>query len=162
MTMSKAFADLIFKSVLIYVDDIIVYGDSFDQHLRDLEEVFKRVAQHNLTLKLSKCHFAAQQVDYLGRHFQREDKPNPNKTAVIDTYPVPKDKTEVRRFVGMSNFYRRFIRNYSKLACPLNHLLKNDTKWEWSSECEKAFLEIKRQLVSAPILAYPDMSKEFI
>ena len=62
----------------------------------------------------------------------------------------------------MSNFYRWFIRDYSKLACPLNHLLKNDTKWEWSSECDKAFLEIKRQLVSAPILAYPDTNKEFI
>ena len=64
--------------------------------------------------------------------------------------------------MGMSNFYRRFIHNYSKLACPLNHLLKNDTKWEWSSDCEKAFLEIKQQLVSAPILAYPDTSQEFI
>ena len=62
----------------------------------------------------------------------------------------------------MSNFYRWFIRDYSKLACPLNHLLKNDTKWEWSLECDKAFLEIKRQLVSAPILTYPDTNKEFI
>ena len=62
----------------------------------------------------------------------------------------------------MSNFYRWFIRDYSKLTCPLNHLLKNDTKWEWSLECDKAFLEIKRQLVSAPILTYPDTNKEFI
>ena len=62
----------------------------------------------------------------------------------------------------MSNFYRWFIRDYSKLACPLNHLLKNDTKWEWSSECDKAFSEIKRQLISAPILAYPDTNEEFI
>jgi hypothetical protein len=155
MTMSS-FADLIFKSVLIYVHDIIVNSDSFYQHLRDLEEVFKRVAQHNLTLKLSKCHFAAQQVDYLGRHFQRGDKPNPNKTAVIDTYPLPKDKTEVRRFVGMSNFYRRFIRNYSKLACPLNHMLKNDTKWEWSSECEKAYISRDQATVSQ--FAYPCVS----
>ena len=159
MTMSKAFSDLIFKSVLIYVDDIIVYSDSFDQHLKDLDQVFKRLTQHHLTLKPSKCHFTAKQVDYLGHVISKEGtKPNPNKTAVIDMYPVPKDKTEMRRFMCMSNFYRRFIHNYSKLACPLNHLLKNDTKWEWSSDCEKAFLEIKRQLVSAPILAYPDTS----
>ena len=154
MTMSKVFSDLIFKSVLVYVDDIIVYSPSFEQHLRDLEDVFKRLKQHNLTLKPSKCHFAAQQVGYLGHVITKHGtKPNPNKTAVIDTYPVLKDKTQVRRFMGMSNFYKRFIRNYSKLACPLNHMLKNDTKWEWSSECEKSFLEIKSQLVSAPILA---------
>ena len=155
MTMSS-FADLIFKSVLIYVHDIIVYSDSFYQHLRDLEEVFKRRAQHN-TLKPSKCHFAAQQVDYLGHVISKEGtKPNPNKTAVIDTYPLPKDKTEVRRFVGMSNFYRRFIRNYSKLACPLNHMLKNDTKWEWSSECEKAYISRDQATVSQ--FAYPCVS----
>ena len=106
MTMSKAFADLIFKSVLIYVDDIIVYSDSFEQHVRDLEEVFQRLTKHNLTLKPSKCHFAAKQVHYLGHVISKEGtKPNPDKTAAIDTYPVPKDKTEVRRFVGMSNFY---------------------------------------------------------
>ena len=121
------------------------------------------MVQHNLTLKPNKCHFTAKQVDYLGHVISKEGaKPNPNKTAVIDTYPVPKDKTEVRWFVGMSNFYQQFIRNYSKLACPLNQLLKNDTKWEWSSEFEKTFLEIRRQLVSAPILVYPDMTKEFI
>ena len=149
--------------MLTYVDNITVYSDSFDQHLRDLEEVFKRLIQHNLTLKPSKCHFTAQQVDYLGHVISKEGtKPNPNKTAVIDTYPVPKDKTEVRQFVGMSNFHRRFIRNYSNLACPLNHLLKNGTKWEWSSECVKAFLEIKRQFVNARILAYPDTIKELI
>ena len=91
MTMSKVFGDLIFKSVLIYVDDIIVYSSSFDQHLKDLEQVFDRLRQHNLTLKPSKCHFAAQQVDYLGHVISKDGtKPNPNKTAVIDTYPVPK------------------------------------------------------------------------
>ena len=68
----------------------------------------------------------------------------------------------MRQFTGMSNFYKRFIRNYIKLAYPLNHLLKNDTKWEWSSECEEAFLEINSQLVRAPILANPDTNKEFI
>ena len=125
--------------------------------------MFNRLKQQTLTLKPSLCHFAAQQVEYLGHVISKHGtKPNPNKTAVIDTYPASKDKTEVCRFIGMSNFYRRFIRDYSKLACPLNHLLKNDTKWEWSSGCDKAFLEIKRQLAIAPILAYPDTNKELI
>ena len=131
--------------------------------MKDLEQVFDKLKQHNLTLKPSKCHFAAKQVDYLGHVISKHGtKPNPNKTAVIDTYPVPKDKTQVRRFTGMSNFYRRFIRAYSQLVYPLNHLLKNDTDWEWSAECDKAFVEIKRQLVTAPMLAYPDTAKEFI
>ena len=113
MTMSKVFGDLIFKSVLIYVDDIIVYSSSFEQHLKDLEQVFNRLRQHNLTLKPSKCHFAAQQVDYLSHVISKEGtQPNPNKTAVIDTYPVPKDKKQVKRFTGMRNFYRKFIRDY--------------------------------------------------
>ena len=163
MTMSKVFGDLIFKSLLIYVDDLIIYSSSFEQHLKDLEQVFNRLRQHNLTLKPSKCHFAAKQVDYLGHVISKEGtKPNPNKTAVIDTYPVPKDKTHLKRFCGMGNFYRRFIKGYSFLVSPLNHLLKNDTKWEWSVECEDAFRAIKHQLVSAPVLAYPDTNKEFI
>ena len=111
MTMSKEFGDLIFKSALIYVDDIIVYSSSYEQHLKDLEQVFNRLRQHNLTLKPSKCHFAAQQVDYLGHVISKErTKPNPNKTAVIDTYPVPKDKKQVKRFTGISNFYRKIMR----------------------------------------------------
>ena len=89
-------------------------------------------------------------------------KPNPNKTAVIYTYPVPKDKTQLKRFNGMSNFYRKFIKDYCFLVSPINHLLRNDTKWEWSVECENAFTAIKHQLVSAPVLAYPDTNKEFI
>ena len=133
MTMSNVFGDLIFKSVLIYVDDIIVYSSSFAQHLKDLEQVFDRLRQQNLALKPSKSHFAAQQADYLGHVISKErTKPNPNKTAVIDTYPVPKDKAQLKRFNGMSNFYRRFIKDYCFLVSPLNHLLKNDTKWEWS------------------------------
>ena len=125
MTMSKVFGDLIFKSILIYVDDLIVYSSSFEQHLKDLEQVFNRLRQHNLALKPSQCHFAAQKVDYLGHVISKEGtKPNPNKTAVIDTYPVPKDKTHMKRFCGMSNFYRRFIRDYSFFSKPVKPLAK--------------------------------------
>ena len=106
--MSKVFGDLIFKSVLIYVDDVILYCSSFEQQLKDSKQVFNRLRQHNLKLKPSKCHFAAQQVDFLGHVISKEGtKPNP----VIYTYPVPKDKTQVRRFRGMSNFYNKFIRD---------------------------------------------------
>ena len=98
MTMSNVFSDLIFKSVLAYVDDITVYSPSFEQHLRDLEDVFKRLRQHNLTIKPSKCHFAAQQVDYLGHVISKQGtKPNPNKMAVIDTYPAPEGKTQLQQ-----------------------------------------------------------------
>ena len=163
MTMSKVFSGLIFKSVLVYVDDIIVYSPTFEKHIEDLENVFARLRQHNLTLKPSKCHFAAKQVDYLGHVISKYGtKPNPSKTAVIDTYPVPKNKTEVRRFNGMSGFYRKYIRDFSSLAHALNNLLKNDSEWEWTEKCENSFKEIKRQLVNAPILAYPDTNKEFI
>ena len=145
------------------MDDIIVYSSSFDQHLKDLEQGFDRLRQHNLTLKPSKCHFAAQQVDYLGHVISKDGtKPNPNKTAVIDTYPGPKDKAQLKRFNGMSNFYIKFIKHYCFLVSPLNNFLKNDTTWEWYVECENAFRAMKHQLVSAPVLAYPDTNKEFI
>ena len=101
-------------------------------------------------------------MDYLGHVLSKEGtKPNPSKTAVIDTYPVPKNKTEMRQFTEICSFYRKYIRNYSSLAYALNNLLKNDSEWEWTDKCENSFKEIKRQLVNAPILAYPNTNKEF-
>ena len=99
-TKSNIFSGLMFKSVLVCADDIIVYSPSFDQHLRDLEDVFQRLRQHNLTLKPGNCHFAAQQFDCLGHVISKQGATlNPKKTAVIHT--------QMRRFTGLSNFYKK-------------------------------------------------------
>ena len=104
-----------------------MYSSTFEQHIERLQEVFCRVSQNNLTLKPNKCRFAVQEVEYLGHISKRGIRPNPNKTEVIETYPMPQNKTQLRRFLGMYNYYKHFIRGYSKLASPLNKLLKNDT-----------------------------------
>ena len=134
--MTTVFQGLLFKSVLVYVDDIIVYSPTFEKHIEHLQEVFHRLSLNNLTLKPSKCHFAVQQVEYLGHIISKDGvKPNPSKTDVIETYPRPNDKTQLRRFLGMANYYKRFIQGYSQLTSPLNKLLKNDTSWEWTDDC---------------------------
>ena len=162
VAMTTVFQGLLFKSVLVYVDDIIVYSPTFEKHIEHLQEVFHRLSKNNLTLKPSKCHFAVQQVEYLGHIISKDGvKPNPSKTDVIETYPSPSDKTQLRRFLGMANYYKRFIQSYSQLTSPLNKLLKNDTSWEWTDDCSKSFQAIKHKLVNAPILAYPDTDKEF-
>ena len=103
------------------------------------------------------------EVEYLVHIISKSGiRPNSNKTEVIETYPMHKDKTQLRRFLGTANYYKRFIQGYSQLASPLNKLLKNDTSWKWTDECVKSCQAIKHRLVSTPILAYPGTDKPFI
>ena len=88
-------------------------------------------------------------------------RPNPEKTAIVDTFPAPKNIKEVRSFLGLTNYYRRFIRDYSKLAAPMYGLLRQDVTFDWTSKCQTAFEDLKSKLVSPPIIGYPNMKRHF-
>ena len=162
MVMSQVFRSMTYKNVLVYVDDLLVYSKDFGTHLNDLQEVFTRLQKANLKLSPEKCTFAAKTIKFLGHIISKNGiSVNPEKTKALVTYPVPKQSKDVRSFLGSCNYFRRFIKNYAARAAPLNKLLKQDSKFEWTQDCQTAFDDLKTALTSPPVLAYPDFDKKF-
>ena len=161
--MNQVLGDLILTCSVAYVDDIVVFSPDLETHLKDLQKVFDRLEQAGLKLKLSKCRFAVQCVKYLGHLLTPERVlPNPVKVEVIKNYPQPKNVKQFRQFPGLCNYYRRFQKNYSKVAKPLHRLTQNNAPWHWSQECQDAFNTLTTNLITAPMLKYADMNQPFI
>jgi hypothetical protein len=154
---------LTWKRCLVYLDDVIIFARSFEQLLKNLEEVLARIKTANLKLQPEKCVFGAQKVKYLGFVLSSEGlQTDPDKVIAIDTMPTPKTNKEVKRFLGSIGFYRRFVRGYSEIAAPLYPLTAVKTKFNWSQVHEEAFKKLKAELKKAPILKLPDFSKDFV
>ena len=161
--MSGVLRELSFKSVLVYIDDVLIFSPDFDSHLRDLSLVFNKLRQAGLTLEPSKCHFAVKQLKFLGHVISKHGvEVDAEKTKIVSEFPVPKKQKQVRSFMGMANYYRRFIHNFAKISTPLYALLKKDTPFKWTEACQKSFDKLKAALLSAPILSYPDPVKHFV
>ena len=161
-TMHEALRKYLYKICIIYVDDVIVYSENMADHLKHLRMVFESIKSAGLKLKPSKCNFAARKVKYLGHILSKEGvRPNPEKTEIVDKFPTPKNVKEVRSFLGLMNYYKRFIKDFSKIAAPLSMCLRKDTAFKWTSEWQSAFVYLKAKLVAEPILCYPDMSRRF-
>ena len=162
-TMNDVLRDLITKCCIVYVDDIIVFSKDFDTHLEDLQKVFDRLEKANLTLKLSKCQFAVQRVKYLGHVLSTEGiSPDPEKLNIVQNWSPPKNPKQVRQFLGLTNYYRRFVPNYANIAKPLHNLTKKEQPWHWDTKCQQSFEKLRESLVTPPCLAYPDMERPFI
>jgi hypothetical protein len=147
----------------VYLDDIIIYATDLPEHEERLREVFSRLQKSNLQLQPSKCHFLRREVIYLGHRITDAGvRPDPSKVSCVQKHPVPKNITEIKQFLGLTGYYRRFIENYSHLAKPLTRLLKKDTPFEWTTECEAAFKNLIDKLTTAPVLQYPDFERTFI
>lgn len=150
--------------VFAYLDDIVVACDDFDQHCKLLEEVALRLKAANLTISPEKSKFCCPKIKYLGYVVDKDGlHTDPDKVSSIVNYPAPKSIKEIRRFVGMASWYRRFIDNFSSKLAPVTELLKNNGKnrFIWTEQANCAFLEIKSALISAPVLSNPDFDKEF-
>ena len=161
-TLATVLRDLNWKQVLIYVDDVPVMSHSFEDHLVHLQQVFDRLKKANLTLKPSKSQFAAKELVYLGYVISKDGiRTDPSKTEVIRIYPIPNNQKQLRQAMGLFNFYRRFVKGFSQIAAPLNVLLKKDSEFKWSEQCQKAFTTLKNKLTEAPILAYPNLNLPF-
>ncbi len=143
--------------VICYIDDILVTGKTDEEHLRNLAEVFKRLQECGFRLKRAKCSFLRDSVVYLGHKIDAEGlHTTPEKVAAVVDGPPPTNVSELRAFLGMVNYYRKFIPNLSARLHPLNSLLQPSKRWKWSDECEKAFLEAKQSVASTPVLAHYD------
>ncbi|GBO40891.1 Retrovirus-related Pol polyprotein from transposon 297 [Araneus ventricosus] len=149
--------------VACYIDDVVVASNSFQEHIERLELVFQRLRTANLKVKPSKCSFLQQQITYLG-HTVREVQvlPDPKNLDSIKKVLPPKTRKQVRSFLGLTGFYRKFIPNYSKLALPLTNLTKETSKFIWTELEQQAFESLKNLLISQPCLSLPDFSKPFV
>ena len=161
--MEKVLHGLNYKIAFSYLDDIIVFSDTVEEHIKRLDLIFDRLEAEGLTLKPTKCVFLRESVEFLGHVISGKGiEPNPKKIKVVQDQIPPKDKKQVKSFLGLAGYYRKFVRDFSKIAFPLTRLLKKDTAFEWSNECERAFNTLKEKLVTAPVLAFPDFEKPFI
>lgn len=146
----------------VYLDDIIVYAKDLNDHSQKLSEIFNRLRRYNLKLQPLKCEFLRKEVAYLGHVITDEGvKPDPQKVECVKSFPVPKNVREIKSFLGLSGYYRRFINNYGQIAKPLTTLLKKDVPFRWSDLCQESFENLKNLLTKSPILQYPDFTKPF-
>ena len=161
--METVLAGLHWQSALVYLDDIVVFGRSFEEKLERLREVLRRLRQAHLKLNPKKCALFRTEVPFLGHIVGAEGvKTDPEKTKAVREWPVPQNVKELRSFLGFCSYYRRFVKNYANLAAPLHALLKDGQRFTWSAQCQEAFLNLKAALVHAPVLQYPDPQQPFV
>ncbi|XP_044739997.1 uncharacterized protein LOC123301324 [Chrysoperla carnea] len=153
--MDLTLADLQWKTSLIYLDDVIILGNDFGQHLDILREVFERIRAAKLKINPEKCQLLREYVQFLGHIVSAEGvKTDPQKVAAVKNWATPSNVDELRSFIGTASYYRRFIKNFATTAAPLHNLTKKEQKFIWDTYCENAFRELKGKLISALILAY--------
>ena len=152
-----------FDRVLVYVDDVVVMGRTEEDALLNLRKVFQRFQEANLKLKASKCHLFQKEVVFLGHVVSEEGlRCDPAKIESVKDWPRPENVTEVRSFLGLASYYRKFIPNFAEKAVPLTALTKKNQPYVWDDRCEKAFEQLKNDLISSSVLSYPRREGEFI
>lgn len=148
---------------LVYLDDIIIYSTSLQEHLVNLSKIFQRLRETNFKIQLDKSEFLKKEVAYLGHIVTPEGvKPNPDKIAAIEKFPLPKTSKEIKGFLGLLGYYRKFIKDFARITKPLTLCLKKDAKIEHTPQFIKCFEDCKKLLTNEPILQYPDFTKDFI
>lgn len=149
--------------MFLYLDDIIVIGNSEQHHIKNLTEVFQACRLRNLKINPEKCHFFKPEVTFLGHVCSKNGiRPDSRKFEAIRNYPVPHDSESTKRFVAMANFYRKFVPKFSILAKSLNNLTRKNVPFIWTAECQQSFETLRNSLINPETLAYPDFSTEFV
>lgn len=160
---NSIFSDMLGKSIHIYLDDLLLTSKTFEEHKQLIKEVFQRLREFRLKLKIKKTAFFKKEVEYLGHIISRHgSRPSMKKVECIKNYPTPKNVTEIQRFTGMSGYFRKYIQDYAKLAGPMYELLKKDTPYIWSDRCDKGFKGLKEALISPQVLIFPNFNETFI
>ena len=189
--MQSTMSEFIFNILLVYLDDLLIYSNSFDQHLTNLRLVFQRLREIGVTLNPEKCQFVMPEVAFLGHKVSADGiSTDPDKVAAVERWPTPVTAKDVRSFLGLASYYRRFVPSFAKVAKPLHNLIgevhsrdglqpnKNQTRKQrcaamsksekrplselWTADCDAAFSALKKALTESPVLGYADYSQEFI
>jgi hypothetical protein len=160
--MNSTLARLLRKCVLVFFDDILVYSKTYEEHLVHLEQIFQILQQDQWRVKISKCSFAKEEVTYLGYVISGAGVATcPSKVHAVASWPRPQNVKELRSFLGLTGYYRKFVKHFGIIAQPLTDLLKKYSVFVWTSEHETAFQSLKKDLVQAPVLVLLDFSKPF-
>ena len=148
--------------MLVFFDDILIYSNSWKDHVEHVDRVLQLLEEKQLYAKRSKCFFGVQEVEYLGHIVSHEGvKVDPRKIKAIKEWKIPTYIKHLRGFLGLIGYYRKFVKNYGRIAAPLTTLLKKDA-FSWTPKATKAFKHLKEAMCQAPVLATPDFTKTFI
>ena len=159
--MDRILAGLQWETCLFYLDDIIVFAATWEEHLARLHQVFESLRHAKLKLSADKCTFAAREVSYLGHRVTEEGLPDAALLAVIREISPPQNATEVSSFLGLAGYYRRYVKNFAAVAGPLHALTRKDAVFHWSTDCQDSFDRLKTLLTTSSITAFPDFSLPF-
>ncbi|UYV61797.1 K02A2.6-like, partial [Cordylochernes scorpioides] len=154
---------LTWKTCLVYLDDVMVMGRTFGEHLKNLQEIFNRFKAANLGLNPRKCQLFQKKVEFLGHTVSAKGiQTSESKILAIRDWPKPKDKHELRSFLGLCTYYRRFVEGFADIAAPLHRLTEAKSTFHWNQDCENAFVTLKGGLCSSPVLVYPQPGMRFV
>ena len=160
--LTKVLSEMLFKSAIVYLDDILILSHNFNDHINHLRMLFNKFRDAKLRMNGKKCKFAVKQVKYLGHILPGAGiAVDPAKTEVITKWPTPNTPSRVKSFVGVANYYMKFIPAYSQRSAALRQLVSKNKHFQWGPEQEKSFQDLKSALVTPPILQYPDSNREF-
>ena len=149
--------------VSAYIDDILVFSRTLEEHMEHLRLVIDRVTKAGLKLNPAKCKFIQREVEYLGHLVTPQGlKTSTRHIEAVERFPVPTTVSGVRQFLGLTSYYRRFVESFAKIASPLHALTKKNARFQWNEECQTAFDHLKQRLINAPVLAYPSFDREFL
>nr|CAH66749.1 H0409D10.7 [Oryza sativa] len=160
--MNKVFMEYLDKFVVVFIDDILIYSKTKEEHEEHLRLALEKLREHQLYAKFSKCEFWLSEVKFLGHVISSGGVAvDPSNVESVLNWKQPKTVSEVRSFLGLAGYYRRFIENFSKIARPMTRLLQKEVKYKWTEDCEQSFQKLKKRLVTAPVLILPDSRKDF-
>jgi hypothetical protein len=160
--MNTVFMEYLDKFFRLFIDDILVYSISEEEHEEHLRLFLQKLREHRLYAKLSKCEFWMKQVAFLGHIISKGGiSVDPSKVQDVLSWNVPTSVDDIQSFLGLDGYYQRFIEGFSKISKPMAELLEKDRKFEWTPACEASFQELKKQSMTAPILVMPDTEKQF-
>eukprot|EP00253_Pinus_taeda_P022952 PITA_22952 len=161
--MNIIFHQYLDRFVLIFIDDILVYSRTVEEHQEHLRKVLQTLREHQLYAKFSKCDFFKEEIQYLGHVISKEGiAVDPEKIKAIMDWPVPKDVADIRSFMGLAGYYRRFVEGFSRVAFPITSLQKKGKSFQWTPNCQKSFEQLKHLLTTAPILRIADPDKDYV
>jgi hypothetical protein len=162
--MNRIFAEELGIFVLVYLDDILIFSKSIEEHWQHLRVALARLREAKLYGRIHKCSFLRDQVEYLGFDISREGiKPSDSKIEAILNWPTPENPRDVLSFLGLCSFYRRFVRGFSNITAPLTELTKEKKQWQWREDQEElAFQQMKIAMTTAPVLLFPDFHRQFV
>ena len=155
--MNDVLRPLLDKCVIVFLDDILVYSRSHEEHQQHLRQVLEILRKAKLYAKMTKCEFSKSSIPFLGHVISTDGiHTEPSKIKAVEAWPVPDNVNDLRSFLGLASYYRRFIKGHSKITAPLTHLTKKDVPFKWTEEEQEAFETLKRALITAPVLRSPD------